>query len=224
MKEWLENALADCVLTEDAEDYLLGRGATRDLLERWGVKVFECPSEPCPDERFHEKLGTHFDLFEDRVIYPLRSPRGALLGFDSRSLDRKNEVRFMLPESQWHPVWINMPDAMEKVYAGHPVVVVEGRYDVFAMLRIVKHQAVLGSGPAHLNWRQLEFLRRWCSEVWIAYDRDPAGAKGTESALKDLGFRGVQCRELPYGRTGDDPGLIWDRGGDAALREAFPYF
>lgn len=224
MREWIENALSDCVVSEEAEAYLLGRGATREIIEQWGIKVFECPAQECPDERYHEKLGTHFDIFEGRVIYPLRSLRGTLLGFDSRSLGHKNEIRFMLPESHWHAVWINMPGAMEKIYQRRRVVVVEGRYDVFAMLRIVKEEAVLGSGPAHLNWRQLEFLRRWGVEVWIVYDRDPAGMKGTEDGLKDLRYRGVECRELPYGRKGDDPGLIWDNGGEPALRGVFPYF
>ena len=130
----------------------------------------------------------------------------------------------MFPESYWQPVWINMPGAMEKVYERRRIIIVEGRYDVWAMLKIVKTDAVLGSGPAHLNWRQLEWLRRWNVETWLAFDQDDTGRKGTQDALRDLARRGVKCRELPYGRTGDDPGLIWDKGGESALLDAFPYF
>lgn len=224
MRDWLESALADCVISEEAEALLLGRGATREIIQQWGIKVFECPAEPCPDSKYHKKFGAHFDMFEGRILFPLRSPRGALLGFDSRSVGRKNEIRFLLPESQWNPVWINMPMAMELIYAGRPIVVVEGRYDVFAMLRIVKTNPVLGSGPAHLAWKLMDFLERWGNEVWIAFDQDDPGRKGTQDAVKSLGFRGVECRDLPYGRWKDDPGAIWDRGGDATLKEAFPYF
>jgi DNA primase len=224
MKAWFEAALGACDIYDDAVDELMGRGATRDLIKQWNIKSFEPPIEPCPDESLHERFGPHFEVMEGRTIFPLYSPRGQLLGFDSRAIGRKNEVRLMLPESHWQPVWINMPGAMDKIFQRRIVVVVEGRYDVFAMLQIVKKEVVLGSGPAHLNWRQLEFLRRWNVEVWVVFDQDPTGRKGTEQALKDLRARGVECREIPYGRSGDDPGGIWDRGGVPALQGEFPYF
>jgi DNA primase len=220
---WLVSALELCSLTEDARDYLMGRGATPDVIEHWGIKVFDAPPEPFPDERLRKYYGPCFERFEGKIVYPLYGPRGQLLGIDTRSMDAKDDDRYLLPESRWNPVWIGMPQAMPLVYDGADVVVVEGRFDVFPMYHATD-KAVLGSGTAHLSWKQIEFLRRWVKgHVYMCYDRDDGGRKGVEDALRDLGKRRVECSELRYGVNGDDPGTIWDRGGSAAMRDAFPY-
>lgn len=224
MSEWLEQALSDCSLTEDAVDYVMGRGATRETIERWGIRCFECPSEPCPDEFLRKRYGPHFEVFRDKIIYPLRSGRGTLLGIDSRTLGKKDELRFLLPDAEWQAVWIGLPDAMDGVWAGLDVVIVEGRFDLFAM-RHVYAGPVIGSGPAHLSGRQVEWLRRWVKgRVFLVYDHDDAGRRGTDRALKDLRFANVPVVEVTYGKQGDDPGLLYDRGGAAGLRAHFPHF
>jgi len=218
LTEWLRAALEASPLTEEARDYLMGRAATPEIIDTWGIKVWDPPLEPCPKRNLHEHYGAHFERFEGKVIYPLYNPRGKLLGFDSRHIDRKDDVRFLLPESHWNPVWIGMPFAMEALWEGRDLIVVEGRYDVFAM------KGVLGSGPARLSWKQTEHLYRWMrGHVYMVYDNDDPGKKGTADALEVLSRRQVPCSRLPYGKSGDDPGLIWDRGGVEALRTAFRY-
>lgn len=222
---WLTSTLALCELSEEHRDHVMGRGATHEVIEQWGMTSFEAPPDPCPDERLHKHYGECFDRFEGKIIYPLYSPRGHLLGFDSRTPGRKDDDRYLLPESRWNSVWIGMPAAMGAVWGRRDIVVVEGRADVWAVLHAcTQGQAVLGSGPAHLSWKQLEFLRRWArGDVYMSYDNDPAGKKGIADALENLEQRRVRCSELRYGRAGDDPGKIWDRGGAEALRKAFPY-
>lgn len=222
---WLASALEMCSLSEEHRDYVMGRGATPEVIERWGITSFEAPPEPVPESSLHRHYGEHLDRFEGKIIYPLYSPRGRLLGFDSRTPYHKDDDRFLLMEARWNPVWIGMPSAMEAVWAGRDIVVVEGRADVWAVLHVCSRgQAVLGSGPAHLSYKQTEFLRRWAlGDVYMAYDNDDAGKKGTADALRHLERLRVECNEIRYGRTGDDPGAIWDRGGAEALREAFPH-
>jgi len=224
-------------MTEEARAYLMGRGATDRLIEEWGIKIWDPPLTPCPDVRLHKPYGEFFERFEGKTIYPLFSPKGRFLGFDSRHIDRKDDVRYLLDESRWNPVWIGMPSAMGKIWRGCDVIVVEGRFDVFAMLQLVESlgidKAVLGSGPAHLSWKQVEFLRRFCAKaqvddpprpphVYMAYDNDPTGKKGTADALKHLDMRKVKCIHLKYGGDLDDPGGIWDSGGVEHLQETFP--
>jgi DNA primase len=228
MREWLEEALAECTVTEEAHTYLMGRGASPEVIEEWGIKVWDPPFSPCPQANLHEHYGKFFERFEGKVIYPLYSPKGLLLGFDSRHIDRKDDVRFLLPESRWNPVWIGMPSAMNRLWDGYDAVIVEGRFDVFAMQQLVEarksKKAVLGSGPAHLSWKQADYLQRWVKgHTYFAYDNDPTGKKGTEDALKNLDRREVSSSALRYGKPKDDPGLIWDGGGVEALEGAFPY-
>jgi DNA primase len=223
LTEWLVAALAASGVTDDARDYLMGRGATDEVIDAWQIKVFDCPREVCPDTRRHEHYGAHFERFEGKIIYPLHCPRGRLLGFEARSINAKDVDQFLLDDSRWNPVWIGMPSGMLPIWEGRDVIVVEGIFDAFAMLHVANGRSVLGSRSAHLSWKHVEFLRRWCKgTVLMTYDRDDAGAKGNADALQHLSNRRVRCAELSYGRRGDDPGEIWDRGGVKALREAFP--
>lgn len=223
---WLAAALELCSLEEEHRDYVMGRGATPEVIERWQIRTFDPPPQACPDPRLHKHYGECFDRFEGKIVYPLFSPRGRLLGFDSRTAYQKDDDRYLLPESRWNPVWIGMPSAMDAVWAGADIVVVEGRADVWAMLHACSRgQAVLGSGPAHLAYRHVDFLERWArGDVYMAYDNDDAGKKGIADAIENLDRRGVACSRVRYGRAGDDPGKLWDRGGVEALREAFPHF
>jgi DNA primase len=222
---WLASAFSLCSISEEGRDYVMGRGATDQIIDEWGIRTFETPPDPCPDPRLHHHFGEHFDRFEGKLIYPLYSPRGKLMGFDSRTPYRKDDDLYLLPAARWNVVWSGMPSAMSGIWAGRDVVVVEGRYDVWAMLHAVtREQAILGSNSAHLTWKHVEFLRRWVlGDVYMAYDNDAAGRKGTDDALKYLNGARVACSRIRYGRAGEDPGAIWDKGGVEALRETFPH-
>jgi len=223
VREWLEQAFKESGLSSEAEDYVRARGATAKIVETWGINTFDPPVEPCPDHSYHRPYGPSFERFAGKVIYPLYSPRGVLLGFDSRSVGKKDLLRVLLPEAHWTPTWIGMPDAMQGIWDGKPIYVAEGIFDVWALLRVVENGVVLGSGPARLSQKQLEFLIRWAtkSDVGMVYDRDETGRRGTASALKSLRYHQISSRDIPY--SGKDPGEAWDRGGTARVREVFPY-
>lgn len=221
MRSWLTQALSQCELSEEATGYLLGRGVLPQVIQTWGMVTWESPPECCPDPVAAGKFGPHWERLEGRVIYPLYSPRGELLGFDCRSVGKKDPFRFLLPDASWRPVWVGMPDAMPKIWAGCAVFIVEGFFDVAALHHVIHHGAVLGSGPAQLSHGHLEFLRRFRPEVHILYDMDKAGRWGAEQAYKALHRLGVSCYVHTYGQEGDDPGLIWKRGGRDLLLKVF---
>lgn len=225
IREWLASSLQMCGLDEEAKGYVFGRGATEEVIAKWGIKTFEEPPEPCPDITLHKYYGKYFERFIGKLIFPLYSPRGALLGFDSRTPYHKDEDRFLLKESKWNPVWIGMPYAMDAIWRGSDIIIVEGRFDVWALSHVLTQgQAILGSGPAHLSYKQIEFLERWAKgDVYMVYDNDDAGRKGTQDAIMNLRKRGVSCSNLPYGSSGEDPGDIWDRKGVPGLQENFPH-
>ena len=112
MRAWLERALERSVLTEEARYYLLGRGATAEIIKDWKIKCFDIPDEPCPYVPLHKHYGQFFERVEGKVIYPLYSPRGKLLGFDSRSVDQKDNLRFLMDDAHWNPTWVGMPAGM----------------------------------------------------------------------------------------------------------------
>lgn len=221
MRKWIEAALEQCPLTADVEGYLLSRGAKPETIATWKARTWECPEEPAPDPTFQERYGPHGEFFEDRAIMPLYSPLGKVLGWDSRATVGKKASRYMIGDDPWSPVFLGLLEALEKIWAGRAVYLVEGFADVFALQHAFPDDAILGTGPARLTYSQAEFLRRFAKYVYIAYDNDPTGDKGAEKALKDLRFRRVECERLKYGRTGDDPGAIWTMGGLDSIRKTF---
>lgn len=203
----------------------MGRGATKEQIDRYQFKTFDCPRNECPDKDLHRYYGRHFERFEDRLVTPIWSPRGHFLGFDSQELWAKNNDRFLLPESRWVSIWGGMPFGMEKVWRGASVVLVEGRYDHLPLEQIVNHEIVVMTVfSSHLSWNQMFFLSRWVrppAVVWFAFDMDAAGQQGAMKSNTALAKMGITTGILKYGRSDEDIGDLWDRGGLELLRKEF---
>lgn len=168
------------------------------------------------------------------LITPIRSPRGEIIGFEGRRIDRKEVTRFLLPQAAWNPVWLGMrPSVMEKIWAGGDVWLGEGIFDVYPLeWAVPKADAVLGCGRAKLTEKQVEFLRRFCQGwVHVVFDNDETGRKGTHGwrdetgkhrwgAVETLKRVGIKCRAIPY-TGGKDPGEIWDQQGLKGVQATF---
>lgn len=219
----------------------MGRGVSESSIDRLQIGVWSPPEDPAPDPVFRDRYGDNGELLADRLVYPLRSPRGGLIGFESRSMHEKSVTRYLLPEAAWNPVLIGFPAAMEKVWAGGDLWVVEGLFDLTALERIIpERDAVVASVRAKLTQKHVEWIRRFMglgnatSQVYMVYDNDETGRRGVvgyvdEStgklrwgALKQLESVHVSAVDVRY-RGGKDPGEIWERTGTEGLRAAFAH-
>lgn len=241
MSRWLEEHLKKCVLTEDVQDYFMGRGGKEETLLAEGIVTWKLLSEDSPDPVFCKKYKSRGEYLQGMLICPVRSPKGVLLGFEGRSIHQKSITDFRLPEEKWNPFFLGTRTAMPKIWAGGDVWVTEGLFDKCPLEWAVPPQdAVLATVRAALSRRHIEFFRRFCTLsknrrkgicVHMVYDQDPTGKKATRGwedetgkwhpgALALLKKAGVSCVEVTY-RGGKDPGDIWNQGGVAAIRAAF---
>lgn len=229
---WLEEALSNCTLTEEVEGYLLGRGAKESTIEDEGIVTWKALTTRAPDENFRKWYGSYGERIVGYLVCPVRSPKGALLGFEARSIREKRITDFRLPEAKWNPFWLGLQAGMQKIWDGGDVWIVEGLFDKCALeWAVPETDAVLASVRAHLTREHIEFLRRYCKGmVHMVYDNDKTGRDATYGYMDDTGKRipgsldrlarvGLRCRDVPY--SGKDPGAVWDRGGAAAVRAAF---
>jgi hypothetical protein len=209
-------------------------------IHRLGMALWTTPAAPPPDEEFIERYSGGKYL-NGRLACPALSPRGDLLGFEARSWrtgEGKKITDYRLPEAKWNPFFLGLtPDMMGRVWDGADVWVVEGLFDLAPMERVAPAgDVVLATVRAKLGDAHIEFFRRYVRRgtVHVVYDNDETGQKQTNGwtddvtgkerwgALKRLEQVGVSCRAIPYA-GGKDPGEIWDRGGEAALRVAFAH-
>ena len=129
--------------------------------------------------------GRDFDLLRDRVIFPIRDPKGRVVGFGGRALN--DEIK---------PKYINSPDSevfhknqlLYGLYEGrkqkaHDWLMVEGYMDVIALQQYGIAGAVATLGTAS-NTDHLNILFKQNSRITIAFDGDAAGQKAARRTLE----------------------------------------
>lgn len=232
---WLAEHLSTSPLTEEVEGYLLGRGVTDTLIAELGCTTWRLLDSPRTEEDWARRYGPRGEKLVGRLITPLLSPRGQMIGFEARRIDCKVIDRHLLPEAKWNPVWIGLtPRVMQAIWAGADVYVVEGLFDLAALYWLEpKPEVVLSSVTAKLSDKHIEFLRRYCrGYVNMVYDNDETGQQGMFGwkdeqgkrkwgALDRLTHAGLKSRVVPY-VGGKDPGELWSKFGVRGLRENFP--
>ncbi len=215
---WIKSALAPGLDTP-TEEYLFARGAKQETLTSMGISLWTPPATACPDPAFAKDYGAYGGSLRGWLIIPLTGPDGRFLGFTGRAPAQKAFVQYRVPVAHAHACLFGLDQALPKIWAGAPVWVTEGAFDMFA-LEWAYAGPVVVAGTAKISNNQIEFFRRFASEVVVVFDMDGAGRKGSTDAIRDLTRVGVRCRELTY-QGGKDPGVLWDRGGAERLRAEF---
>ncbi|MEX7478571.1 DNA primase, partial [Acinetobacter baumannii] len=129
--------------------------------------------------------GRDFDLLRDRVIFPIRDPKGRVVGFGGRALN--DEIK---------PKYINSPDSevfhknqlLYGLYEGRKLkandwLMVEGYMDVIALQQYGITGAVATLGTAS-NTEHLNILFKQNNRITIAFDGDAAGQKAARRTLE----------------------------------------
>jgi DNA primase len=175
------------------KDYLEGKGYTKDELFRVGlIKSTEGGKEP-------------FDVFRDRIMFPLFDQNGKVVAFSGRILSKDSDA----------PKYVNSPETelykkSELLFgydkAKHGIrqlnfsLIVEGQFDV-----VMAHQAgyantVAVSGTA-LTLHHVQLLERLSDRVVLALDADRAGIAAMKKAAELMLKRGIDVKvaEMPLG-------------------------
>ena len=164
------------------------------------------------------------------MTLPLFTPRGDMIGIEARSIE-KDLTGYRIPHSKWSPAWVTTKNASEAMWNNGRVWVVEGFFDLVALVRVVPEtDVVIATLRAGMNQTQVEHLRRFARNgVVVVYDNDEAGRRaafgyreggrkrfGVVDYLERVGLHVTPCRYV-----GKDPGDIWLKTGDRGLLKAF---
>ncbi len=162
-----------------------------------------------------------YDRFRDRVMFPIRDPRGRVIAFGGRALSKDVPAKYLnSPETPlFHKghVLYNLDKARGPAHEKGSIIAVEGYVDVIAMHRAGLPQAVAPLGTA-LTEDQLRILWKQAAEPILCFDGDAAGLKAAYRAL-DLALpllepgHSLRFALLPEGQDPDD--LLKAQGPDA---------
>ena len=127
-----------------------------------------------------------YDRFRDRIMFPIRSVQGEVIGFGGRVLDKGEPKYLNSPET---PVFskgrelYGLFEARQAIRAKGYCLVVEGYMDVVALAQLGFANAVATLGTA-CTQEHVQKLLRFTDSVVFSFDGDAAGRRAAARALE----------------------------------------
>ncbi len=166
-----------------------------------------------------EKEGTYRDVFRRRLIFPIASPSGRVVGFGGRVLDQSEPKYLNSPETglfKKSESLYGIYSAKKSITTSGNAIIVEGYMDVIA-LHASGFPNTVGSLGTAFTIGQARQLRRYCEAITIVYDGDEAGRIASLRACQPALEAGLKVRiaQLPEGNDPDS--FVRENGHDAFL-------
>jgi len=149
-----------------------------------------------------------FDRFKGRVMFPIHSMSGRVLGFGGRILtsDKKAAKYLNSPESDiYHKskVLYGLYYAKQAIAKEDNCYLVEGYTDVIQMHQAGIHNVVSSSGTA-LTSDQIRLINRLTKNITVLYDGDAAGIRASLRGVDLILEQGMNVRVCTF-PDGEDP-------------------
>ena len=169
------------------------------------------------------KNNSHYPLFRDRLMFPVRSWQGRTVAFSGRDLGGQSLAKYInTPETPIYSKKHNLFGLYESLETlkdkdkGGQAILCEGNFDVVAL-----HQSGLTYAMAPLGTaftiEQAKLLKRYCNSVTLLFDSDEAGQNATAKALSIA--QGLELQNTVSKLTlGKDPSEVVQNMGEEALR------
>lgn len=206
-----------------AYSYFTERGFRPDIIEKFQLGYCLNQSDGFTKEavekgyklEYLEKVGLtkskddrHFDFFRGRVMFPIHSVSGRVLGFGGRTLftDKKIAKYFNSPES----IIYNKSEILYGLYFSKGDIVkydecflCEGYTDVISMYQAGIQNVVSSSGTS-LTKEQIRLIKRYTKNITILYDGDAAGIKASFRGIDLILEEGMNVKVVLF-PEGEDP-------------------
>ena len=201
-------------VTPRAVEYLKGRGLTGEIAKRYALgyapdgwqgleAVFGAytndevaktllegglliQSEPSSDNQTANQTTRRYDRFRDRIMFPIRNPKGQTIGFGGRILDQGEPKYLNSPEtplfSKGNTLY-GLFEARQAIRSQEYVLVCEGYMDVVALAQLGFPNAVATLGTA-CTANHVRMLLRQTDRIVFSFDGDAAGQRAAQRALE----------------------------------------
>jgi DNA primase len=172
----------------------LKNGFSADMLEKSGLSIKK-------DDRL-------YDRFRGRVMFPIHSQAGRVIGFGGRIMtsDKTRPKYVNSPESEIYnksKVLYGISCAKHAIAANDMCFLVEGYTDVISMYRAGVQNVVSSSGTS-LTADQIRLIKRYTPNITILYDGDPAGIKASFRGIDMILEQGMNVKVVLF-PDGEDP-------------------
>ena len=231
----------------DAKAYLAKRGVRPDMIDEFSLGLAERGGQALA--RVLERAGfTHdemeqsglvlkrqdgsgvYDRFRGRLMFPIHSESGKIIGFGGRALAADDEPKYLnSPETPiYRKSWVlyNLHRAKEGIRKSTRSVLVEGYMDVIGVYSAGIKEVVATCGTS-LTPMQVRALKRHSDHLVVNFDPDNAGSNATEKSIQVLLEESMKLKVLTLSGGLDPDEYVQQNGADGyrqALDNARGYF
>lgn len=219
-----------------AQDYLATRGLSENIIERFEIgyapsqRDFLSATAPqntrqalVKTKMVSDKYKQPFDLFQNRLMFPIRNPRGKTIAFGGRTLGDDKAKYINSPESEVFHKSNEIYGLYEASQANRQLdrlLVVEGYMDVVSLAQFGISYAVATLGTA-TNTDSLSQLLKRCQNIVFCFDGDHAGLQAARKAMENalpIFQDGMQLSFLLLPEGEDPDTLVREEGQQAFER------
>ncbi|MDP2922014.1 MAG: DNA primase [Candidatus Omnitrophota bacterium] len=197
-------------------DYLASRGIKQDTIFQAGLVT-------------KGKENSYYDLFRNRIVFPIFDVRDRVIGFGARVMDETLPKYINSPETAvykkgQHLYGLNIAKAgiKERNFA----IITEGYLDVMTCHQYGANNAIASLGTA-LTTDQVRLLKRYTHNVVMLYDSDQAGEMASIRGLDLLLEEGMNVKIAAL-EKGHDPDSFLRKFGkekfDVAIKRSKSLF
>ena len=152
--------------------------------------------------------GRQFDFYRGRVIFPIHSIAGKVLGFGGRTLksDKKIAKYYNSPETELYnksKILYGLYYAKSAIIKYDTCYLVEGYTDVISMHQSGVENVVASSGTS-LTEGQINLIKRYSDNITILFDGDAAGIKASFRGIDMILSHGMNVKVVLF-PDGEDP-------------------
>lgn len=217
--------------------YFLERGFRQDIIEKFQLgyclNVSDDFTKAALEKGFKQeylekvgltksKDGRSFDFFRGRVMFPIHSVSGRVLGFGGRTLitDKKVAKYFNSPES----IIYNKSEILYGLHFSKGDIIkydncflCEGYTDVISMYQAGIQNVVSSSGTS-LTKEQIRLVKRYTKNITILYDGDAAGIKASFRGIDLILEEGLNVKVVLF-PEGEDPDSFAKKSSTSELED-----
>lgn len=185
----------------------LDKGYKLEFLEKTGLSIV--------------KENKSFDRFRGRIMFPIHSMSGRVLGFGGRILKKTDKTAKYInsPESDIY----HKSKILYGIYFSKSAIIkldncylVEGYTDVISMHQHGIENVVASSGTA-LTTDQITLIRRFTKNITILYDGDAAGINASFRGIDLILSQGMNVKVVLF-PEGEDPDSYAKKVGQDAIQ------
>jgi DNA primase len=163
-----------------------------------------------------------FDFFRGRVMFPIHSIAGKVLGFGGRTLksDKKIAKYFNSPESELYnksKILYGLYFAKNSIIKYDMCYLVEGYTDVISLHQSGVKNVVASSGTS-LTEGQINLIKRYSDNITILYDGDTAGIKASFRGIDMILSQGMNVKVVLF-PDGEDPDSFAKNNSDSEVKD-----